>query len=74
MLYENTPVFGVVFRETKTDFNFNMTMNDFDDYSANDGDATHDMMVDYDYHQNTGELSEYFDNEYTSGEYCNEPD
>ena len=32
------------------------------------------MMVDYDYHQNTGELSEYFDNEDTSKEDSDEPD
>ncbi len=50
-----------------------MTMDEFDDYSAYNGDATHDMMVDYDYHQNTGELSECFDDE-DSDEECDEPD
>ncbi len=50
-----------------------MTMDDFDDYSAYNGDATHDMMVDYDYHQNTGELSEYFDDEDTCDEDYDEP-
>lgn len=35
-----------------------------DDYSDYNGDHDHDMMVDYDYNQNTGELSEYFDEDY----------
>lgn len=38
-------------------------MVEYDDYGAYNGDPEHDMMVDYDYHQNTDELSEYFDNE-----------
>lgn len=33
-------------------------MEDLDQYN---GDAEHDMWVDFDYHENTGELSEYFD-------------
>ncbi len=40
-------------------------MSDYDnDYSSYNGDPDHDMMVDYDYNQNTGELSEYFDEDY----------
>lgn len=27
-----------------------------------DGDAGHDMWVDFDFHESTGELSEFFDN------------
>jgi len=38
-------------------------MDEYDDYGAYNGDPEHDMKVDYDYHQNTDELSEYFDNE-----------
>lgn len=38
-------------------------MDEYDDYGAYNGDLEHDMKVDYDYHQNTDELSEYFDNE-----------
>lgn len=33
-------------------------MEDLDQYN---GDAEHDMWVDFDYHENTDELSEYFD-------------
>lgn len=36
-------------------------MEDFDQYN---GDAEHDMWVDFNYHENTGELSEYFDDPY----------
>ncbi len=36
-------------------------MSDYDeDYGSYNGDPDHDMMVDYDYDQNTGEL-DYFD-------------
>ena len=38
-------------------------MDEYDDYGAYNGDPEHDRKVDYDYHQNTDELSEYFDNE-----------
>lgn len=33
-------------------------MEDLDQYN---GDVEHDMWVDFDYNENTGELSEYFD-------------
>lgn len=38
-------------------------MDGYDDLDIYNGDAEHDMMVDYDYHTNTGELSELFDND-----------
>lgn len=38
-------------------------MNDYDDLDTYNGDSEHDMMVDYDYHINTGELSELFDDD-----------
>ena len=38
-------------------------MNDYDDLDTYNGDAEHDMMVDYDYHVNTDELVEVFNDE-----------
>lgn len=38
-------------------------MDEYDDYGAYNGAPDHNMKVDYDYHQNSDELSEYFDNE-----------
>lgn len=34
-------------------------MNDYEDLNTYNGDAQHDMWVDYDYHANTGELNNY---------------
>ena len=39
-------------------------MNEYDDLNTYNGDAEHDMWVDYTTNQNTGELEEYFDDEY----------
>lgn len=36
-------------------------MNNYDDLGTYNGDAEHDMWVDYDYHANTGELDDRFD-------------
>lgn len=36
-------------------------MNEYDGLSTYDGDAEHDMNVDYDYHINTGQLDYIFD-------------
>lgn len=36
-------------------------MTDFDDLNIYNGDPVHDGWVDFDYHENTGELSELFD-------------
>ncbi len=36
-------------------------MDELDDLSIYDGDPVHDMYVDYDYHINTGELDNIFD-------------
>lgn len=38
-------------------------MNGYDDLDTYNGDAEHDMMVDYDYHINTRDLTETFDDE-----------
>ena len=35
-------------------------MADYDDLDAYNGDTEHDMWVDFDYHENTGELSDIF--------------
>ena len=37
------------------------TMNDYDDLDAYNGDSEHDMWVDFDYNENTGELPELFE-------------
>ena len=36
-------------------------MEDYDDLGSYNGDVEHDMWVDFDYHENTGELSDLFD-------------
>lgn len=36
-------------------------MNDYDDLDIYNGDTEHDMMVDFDYYINTGELSDLFE-------------
>ena len=36
-------------------------MNQYDDLDTYNGDAEHDMWVDFDYHENTGELPELFE-------------
>ncbi|MDE5967720.1 MAG: hypothetical protein K2G64_01325 [Muribaculaceae bacterium] len=36
-------------------------MSDFDDLETYNGDSEHDMWVDFDYNENTGELSDLFD-------------
>lgn len=36
-------------------------MTDYDDLDTYNGDAVHDMELDFDYHINTGELPEYFE-------------
>lgn len=36
-------------------------MNDYDDLDAYNGDSEHDMWVDFDYNENTGELPELFE-------------
>ena len=33
----------------------------YEDLETYNGDVEHDMWVDYDYHKNTGELPEWFD-------------
>lgn len=38
-------------------------MDEYDDLDAYDGDPVHDMWVDSDYNENTGELSDLFDDE-----------
>lgn len=38
-------------------------MDEFDDLNTYNGDPVHDGWVDYSYHQNTGELSDFFDDE-----------
>lgn len=38
-----------------------MSEYDDDDYNGYNGDPVHDMELDYDYHMNTGELPEYFE-------------
>ncbi|MCH5346806.1 MAG: hypothetical protein J1E63_06825 [Muribaculaceae bacterium] len=38
-------------------------MDEYDDMSMYNGDAEHDMWVDFTYHQNTGELDELFDDD-----------
>lgn len=42
-------------------------MNDYDDFDTYNGDAEHDLMVDYDYHINTHELPEVFNAEDLDG-------
>lgn len=43
---------------------------DYDDLDAYNGDTEHDMWVDYDYHENTGELVDIFDeDDEASGDY-----
>lgn len=34
---------------------------EYENLEVYNGNAAHDMNVDFDYHMNTGELSEYFD-------------
>ncbi len=36
-------------------------MNEYDDLDIYNGDAVHDMEVDFDFHINTGELPECFE-------------
>jgi hypothetical protein len=36
-------------------------METFEDLDSYNGDTEHDMWVDFDYHKNTGELPEIFD-------------
>lgn len=36
-------------------------MQEYDDLDAYNGVSEHDMLVDFDYHENTGELSDIFD-------------
>ena len=36
-------------------------MDDYDDLNTYNGDPAHDGWVDFDYHENTGELSDLFD-------------
>ena len=36
-------------------------MADYDDLGTYDGDPVHDGWVDFDYNENTGELSDIFD-------------
>lgn len=36
-------------------------MGDYEDLDAYNGDTEHDMWVDFDYNENTGELSGIFD-------------
>ncbi|MDE5811867.1 MAG: hypothetical protein K2H61_06150 [Muribaculaceae bacterium] len=36
-------------------------MSDFDALETYNGDSEHDMWVDFDYNENTGELSDLFD-------------
>lgn len=43
------------------------TMDEYDDLSVYNGDTYHDMEVDYDYDVNTGELSEWFDEDEQPG-------
>ena len=38
-------------------------MDEFDDFYAYGDDSTHDMMADYDYYINTGELCDCFEEE-----------
>lgn len=38
-------------------------MNDYDDLDLYNGDVEHDMWVDYDYYQNTGEPDLFDDDE-----------
>lgn len=38
-----------------------LTMDDYEDLDAYNGDTEHDMWVDFDYNENTGELSGIFD-------------
>ena len=38
-------------------------MDEYEDLDQYNGDAAHDMNVDYDYHMNTAELSDYFDDD-----------
>lgn len=36
-------------------------MNQYDDLETYNGDSEHDMWVDFDYHENTSELPELFE-------------
>lgn len=36
-------------------------MDEYEDLDAYNGDTEHDMWVDFDYNENTGELSDIFD-------------
>ena len=36
-------------------------MDEYEDLDAYNGDTEHDMWVDFDYHENTGELSDLFE-------------
>ena len=36
-------------------------MDEYDDLNTYNGDPVHDGWVDFDYHENTGELTELFD-------------
>ena len=47
-------------------------MSEYDDLDRYDGDQRHDMWVDYSYYENTGELSDIFDDE--EGDYDEEED
>lgn len=48
-------------------------MKSIDEYDDNNRDTEHDMWVDFDYHENTGELSDIFD-EVDMDEYVNNLD
>lgn len=39
-------------------------MDEYDDLDAYNGDTEHDMWVDFDYNENTGELSDLFEDTY----------
>ena len=38
-----------------------ITMDEYEDLDAYNGDTEHDMWVDFDFNENTGELSDIFD-------------
>lgn len=38
-------------------------MSEYDDMNTYDGNAEHDMWVDFDFYMNTGEMAEYFDDD-----------
>ena len=48
-------------------------MNDYDDLDAYNGDSEHNMWVDFDYNENTGELS-VIDSSLAEQDIFDEPD